>query len=235
MATIKTHDLTKCNNLYPTLPSVNNSGIYPYNGLFVEFDGDIKKSYKVRKNVQGRFVHPSIASFPSEGRPDGTDSKHTITSMKFNGVEVITAAPQLFLTYNDLVYTSYPLYTLGNEYSYTSNVANGVIVGDSTIDLGNNYNNFYRFVENTINSHTLNVKISRSPALWWAINGFGRIDNIILEKYYDDDFEFTVVVILYDGATGDELISTEFRYVFNGETVAYYQNGILLPNTAPYY
>jgi hypothetical protein len=235
MATIKTHDLIKCNNLYPTLPSVNNSGIYPYNGLFVEFDDDIKKSYKVRKNVQGRFVHPSIASFPSEGRPAGTDSKHTITSMKFNGVEVITAAPQLFLTYNDLVYTSYPLYTLGNEYSYTSNVANGVIVGDSTIDLGNNYNNFYRFVENTINSHTLNVKISRSPALWWAIDGFGRIDNIILEKYYDDDFEFTVVAILYDGATGEELISTEFRYVFNGETVAYYQNGILLPNTAPYY
>lgn len=235
MATIKTHDLTKCNNLYPTLPSVNNSGIYPYNGLFVEFDDDIKKSYKVRKNVQARFKHPDMVSLPSEGAPGGIYTIHTVTSMKFNGVEVMTAPASLTTTYLTAIYTSYPLYTMGNEYLYTNNVANGIVVGDSSIDLGNNYNNFYRFVENIINSHTLSVKISRSPGLWWAIDGFGRIDNFTLEKYYDDNFEFTIIEKTFSGETNDELTSVEKKYVFNGETVDYLVNGVSQPNLGPLY
>jgi hypothetical protein len=235
MATIKTHDLIICNRIYPTLNSVNPAGLSAFNGLIVKFDDDIRRTFLVKKNVQARFIHPLIASYPADGTPNGLNSLQTITSMKFNGVEVMIAPASLFLTYNDLVYTSYPLYTLGNEYLYTSNVANGVVVGDSAIDLGNNYNNFYRFVENTINSHALSVKVSRSPSLWWSNNGFGRLDNITLEKYYDDNFEFTVVVNIYDPLTGDELSSIECRYVFNGETVEYYEDGILMPNTAPFY
>lgn len=230
MATVKTHDLEKCNRLYPTIPSVNEAVLYPYNGLIVQFDNDIKKSYKVRKNVQGRFVHPNMASAPAMGRPDGIDSVHTVTSMKMNGAEILSAPAVLSLTYSDLIYTDYPNYTMGTEYLYTNNIANGVYITDSLTSTGNNYNNFYKFIESIVNDNDINVNVSKSPALWWSNDEFARLDNIILEKYYDDNFEFTFNEELFDGATHVLLSERLIRFVFNGETVAVYIDGVLQPN-----
>lgn len=84
MATVKTHDLIKCNRVNDVLPSVNNAGLIPYNGLFVKFDNQDNKSYKVRKNVQGRFLDGIEAT-------EVYDVQWSIISMKFNGVEFISA------------------------------------------------------------------------------------------------------------------------------------------------
>ena len=230
MATVKTHDLEKCNRLYPTIPSVNESVLYPYNGLIVQFDNDVKKSYKVRKNVQGRFVHPSMASIPGAGFPNGIDSVHTITSMKMNSTEYLSAPAVLSLTASDLVFTDYPYYTMGDEYLYTNNIANGVYITDSLTDTGNNYNNFYKFVENIVNIHDINVNVSKSPAFWWGNDDFARLDNISLEKYYDDNFEFTFNEKLFNNENNTLLSERLVRFVFNGETVAVYVDGILQPN-----
>ena len=109
-----THDLIRCNKLYETLPSVNETDIYAYNGSIVRFDNDNSKTFTVLKNVQGRFYHPSIPSA-------STDIEYSITSMKFNGVEQLLATATLYLTFGDIEYTSFPNYTTGNEYSYTAN------------------------------------------------------------------------------------------------------------------
>ena len=149
MATITTHDLIKCNRIYPTLPSVNPSTLFSYNGTTVRFDNDITKSYKVRRNVQSRFYHP--------GAPQGGDlafeAQYSITSMKFNGFEVISAPANLTLnqdsTFNK---TAFPLYTLGNEYLYTNNVANAITIIDSVVELGFGINNVYKFSNTSLKS-----------------------------------------------------------------------------------
>ena len=70
------------------------------------------------------------------------------------------------------------------------------------------------------------LKISKSPALWWQIDGFIRIANFIVEKYYDDNFEFTYIDTRIDNSTLVETSETR-RHVFNGETVETYINGVL--------
>lgn len=224
MATIKTHDLIKCNRIYPTLPSVNNAGLSTYNGLFVELDGDPKKSYKVRKNVQGRFLHPSDPIF-AEDIASGVIYSYSITSMKFNGVEVLTAPANYTLTQSNAVFGYFPFYLVGSEYDYTGNVANGVAVDvDVTGTLGLGTTNFYEFLGTVIGAYDLPVKVSRSPGLWWAVDGKPRLYNFILEKYYDDNFEFTMSEIVTP-AVGSPTLTTN-RYVFNGETVVHYKNGV---------
>lgn len=232
MATVKTHDLISCNpNVTPTLPSVNNSGIYPYNGSIVRFDGNDIKTYTVRKNVQGRFRHPDMPHGPVEGEPSGTRAIFSLTSMMFNGDEYMVAPANITLDYTDLIRTNYPLYT-GAEYGYTSNLANGVYVTSSPTDLGLNYNNFYQFVEGIINTNDISVNISRSPALWWSPESFVRLDNFILEKYWDDDFEFTVEATYIDNQDDSVIYTVENRYVFNQETVNHYVDGVNI-NTIP--
>lgn len=226
MATIKTHDLIGCQRIYPSFVSVNPAGIAPFNGLTVKFDDDIRRTFLVKKNVQGRFIDGSEAFGPTEGSPGGTDIRYSVTSMKFNGTEYIVSPNNLTFGILTAINTSFPYYTFGNEYAYTSGVANGVIVGDSAIDVGHNQNNFYRFIESIINANTLPVKISKSPALWWQIDGFIRIANFIVEKYYDDNFEFTYIDTRIDNSTLVETSETR-RHVFNGETVETYINGVL--------
>lgn len=226
MATITTHDLIKCNSVTQVIPSINNVGVAPYNGLIVKFDGDNKKTYKVRKNVQGRFLDGDKPTGPTFGYPDGSDMRWTVSSMKFNGEELMSASSILTISIDDAIWTSFPYYTLGNEFGYTNNVANGVIVGNSLTDTGNNQNNFYRFIEGIINFYNIPVKISKSPSLWWSGEDLPRIANIILEKYYDDNFEFTFYETRIN-LTDNSEVTDKKRYVFNGSTVQYYLNDVL--------
>lgn len=225
MATVKTHDLIRCNKLYETLPSVNETDIYAYNGSIVRFDDDNSKTFTVLKNVQGRFYHPSI---PSES----DDVEYSVTSMKVNGIEQLLATATLYLILDDVEFTSFPNYTVGNEYSYTSNEANGVTVGiDTTGVLGLGINNFYKFIDSLIEFYGINVNISRSPDLWWSNNSFPRLNNFILEKRYNDNFEFTVSEKTIDTGTLVETIR-ELRFVFDGGTVAEYIDGVLCASPA---
>jgi len=215
MPTVVSHDLIRCNRINVTLPSVNEPGLIPFNGEHVRFDNDNFKSYLVKKNVQGRFKHPNV---PSED----SDITYQLTSMMFNGLELLTSPSSLTIALEDCEFTSYPLNTLGNEYLYTNNLANGVFVGvDTTGLLGQGINNFFEFIESFILLYNIPVKISRSSPLWWSNNGFDRLSNFILEKHYDSNFEFTVGV--YDSFMDTTTIN---RYVFNGETVTHYINGI---------
>jgi hypothetical protein len=227
MATVKTYDLLKCNSSTQILPSVNNIGLDPFNGLIVKFDNDNKKSYKIRKNVQGRFLDGSVPTGPDEGYPSGLDIRWSVSSMKFNGTELMSATSNLRVSEADGLYTFFPNYTLGNEYLYTSNVANAVIVGDSPTDTGNKQNNFYRFIESIINYYGIPVKISKSPRLWWQDELFPSLNNIILEKYFDDNFEFTFIES-YINLVDESFTSVKRRYVFNGATVEYYLNDVLV-------
>jgi hypothetical protein len=227
MATVKTHDLIKCNRVNDVLPSVNNPGLIPYNGLFVKFDGQDNKSYKVRKNVQGRFLDGIEAT-------EVYDVQWSVTSLKFNGVEFISAPAGLQVSTvptpgSELqIQTAFPYYTVGNEYNYTSNVANGIIVSDSLTDTGNNTNNYYRFIENLVNFYGIPVKVSKSPALWWFGDDYPRLANIIFEKYYDDDFEFTVIQNKRIISTGAPTEVNTYRHVFNGATSQSYLNSVLI-------
>lgn len=230
MATVTTHDLIKCNRIYPTLPSINNPGLSPFNGMIVKFDDDIKKSYKVRRNVQARFFHPNDYAFAVDIDPT-QQFGYSITSMKFNGIEVLSAPANY--TWNGLIaeFTSFPYYTVGNEYAYTNNVANGVIVGiDTSGVLGLGTNNFYKFVESIISANDIPVKISKSPALWWSPEEFPRIYNFILEKYFDDNFEFTMTQTVVTGTVTQTEIN---RYVFNGSTVLHQKNGVDITTIEP--
>lgn len=230
MATVRTHDLIQCSRVYPTLPSVNPAGLAPYNGLTVRFDNDPARSYKVRRNVQARFQHP----FDYAGSGDvvlGQSIQYSIVSMKFNGDELISAPANYTFTGLNSEYTSFPNYTVGNEYLYTNNVANGVTVGiDNTGLLGLGTNNFFKFLESVIDTYDVPVKVSKSPELWWAPEDFPRIINFILEKYYDDNFEFTVIESI---TTGPSTVSRELRYVFNGSTVTNYIDGVDITTFRP--
>lgn len=227
MATVKTHDLIKCNRVNDVLPSVNESGLIPYNGLFVKFDNQDNKAYKVRKNVQGRFLDGIKAT-------EVYDVQWSIISMKFNGVEFITAPASLKVSslptpgseYQQP--TAFPYYTVGDEFDYTSNVANGIIVSDSLTDTGNNANNYYRFVENLVNFYSIPVKVSKSPASWWFLDGYVNLSNMIFEKYYDDNFEFTVIQNKRDISTGAISDVKTYRHVFNGATAESYLDSVLI-------
>jgi hypothetical protein len=219
MPTVVTHDLIRCNRINVTLPSVNNPGLIPFNGLYVRFDNDNTKSYSVKKNVQGRFKHPDEPSV-------GFDATYVLSSMKMDNVEQLTASSSLNLSLGDVEFTSFPLYTFGNEYGFTSNIANGIVTGvDLTGLLGNGINDFYNFIESFINLYSLPVKISKSPPLWWSDLGFPRLSNFTLEKHYDTDFEFTVTVVSTNTVTS--VVTTELnRYVFNQETVTHFVDGV---------
>jgi hypothetical protein len=227
MATITTHDLIKCNRIYPTLPSVNPPALFAYNGMTVRFDNDITKSYSVRRNVQSRFYHPGA---PQEG-DEAFSAQYSITSMKFNGFEVIAAPANLLLTPSSTFnQTAYPLYTLGNEYLYTNNVANAITITDSVIDLGFGINNVYKFVESVVNIHNIPVKVVKSHPSWWFIDEFARYDNFSFEKYYDDDFEFTLSIVFDNNGSPYTEVN---RYVFNGGTVTHFVDGVNIISIEP--
>lgn len=227
MATVTSYDLLKCNSSTQVIPSIGDPAFAAYNGDIVKFDNDNRKTYRIKKNVQGRFDDGAIPTGPAPGFPAGRDVKWSVTSMKYNGIELLNTTSILRISIADAIYTSFPLYTLGNEYNYTGNVANGVVVGDSLTDTGNNQNNFYRFIESIINYYNIPVKISKSPALWWSNNGFIRFDNVTFEKYYDDNFEITFFESRIDLSNEAESINKK-RYVFNGSTVQYYLNDVLI-------
>jgi hypothetical protein len=233
MATITTHDLIKCNRIYPTLPSVNPSALFSYNGLTVRFDNDITKSYKVKRNVQSRFYHPNA---PQEGDA-AYSAQYSIISMKFNGVEVISAPANLTLTPSSVFnQTAFPLYTLGNEYSYTNNVANAITITNSTVALGFGINNVYKFVESVVNAYDIPVKVVKSHPSWWFIDEFDRYDNFSFEKYYNDDFEFTLSIVFDNNGSPYTEVN---RYIFNEDTVTHLVDGVNIitiePARAPQY
>lgn len=230
MATVTTHDLIQCSRVYPTLPSVNPAGLAPFNGLLVRFDNDAARSYRVRKNVQGRFYHPSEYA-GAENIVPGLEYGYSITSMKLNGTEVLAAPANYAWDEGSVEWTSFPYYTVGNEYLYTNNVANGIATGiDPTGTLGLGTNNFYKFLESIIDLYDIPVKVSKSPALWWSPEAFPRLNNFTLEKYYDDDFEFTLV----DTQTlGMSVTTITHRYVFNGNTVLHTIDGVDVVTNKP--
>ena len=239
MATVTSYDLLKCNSSIDIIASIGDPALDPFNGLIVKFDNDNKKSYRVRKNVQARFYDTSSPTGVSEGFPSGIDVKWDIDSMKFNGVELLNTTSTLRISKIQGLPTLFPLYTLGNEYNYTANVANGVVVSDGALNTSapNGYNDFYRLVEDIIDYFNIPVKISKSPAAWWTDNGFLSLQNIILEKYYNDNFEFTFYETRIN-AFNEAIISSEKRkYVFNGSTVQYYSNDVLVtvPARMPQY
>lgn len=227
MATITTHDLIKCNRIYPTLPSVNPSSLFSYNGMTVRFDNDITKSYKVKRNVQSRFYHPGI----EEEVGVSYTGTYSITSMKFNGFEVISAPANLTLNEDTVLNrTAFPLYTLGNEYLYTNNVANAITITNSSTELGFGINNLYVFVESVVNLYNIPVKVVKSHPSWWVIDEFARYENFTFEKYYNDNFEFTLSIV-YDN-NGNPLTEVN-RYVFDGDTVTHFVNGINIIDIEP--
>lgn len=219
----RTHDLIKCNNLYPTLTSRFNAGFEAHNGLLVKFDNMDERSYRIKKNVQARFYSPASPAA-------GNTLQYAITSMKYLGVEVLPATAEITLLSSDSEFTSYPLYTVGNEYLYTViggvPTANGVVTGISPLSLGFGTNNFYKFLESIVNLHDIPVKVTRTPEEWWLSDGAVRINNFTLEQYYDSNFEFSMTQTVTNISTGVATITT-FRYVFNGSTVQHYQNGVL--------
>jgi hypothetical protein len=227
MATITTHDLIKCNRIYPTLPSVNNPGLYTYNGMTVRLDNDLKKSYKVRRNVQGRFLQ--IGAVVEGGI--FYEAQYSITSMKFNGVEKLSTSANLTITGATILnHITFPLYTLGNEYGYTNNVANAIIIGTSLSDAGFGVNNINAFLESVVNLHNIPVKVAASHPSWWIIDEFERLGNFSLEKYYDDNFEFTMITSWESG--GFPFTQTN-RYVFDGDTVTQYVDGVDISDIEP--
>lgn len=232
MATVKTYDLIKCNRIYPTLPGVNVPFLSPYNGLIVKLDNDPSRSYTVRQNVQARFYHPSDYLTLASVNPLFS-ATYNVTSMKLNGVEKLTAPFNTVVSASDLDFTAFPYYTVGNFYSYTNNVANGVITAvDPAGTLSFGTNNFYKFIETVINSVDLPVKISKSPQNWFSPEGKPNMLNFILEKYFDDDFEFTVVETTYNYSGPSSVVKTH-KFQFNGLVPKHFINGIDVINTAP--
>ena len=227
MATITTHDLIKCNRIYPTLPSVNPPALFSYNGMTVRFDDDITKSYKVKRNVQSRFYHPGVEQ--EEGFSyTGT---YSITSMKFNGFEVISAPANLTLDQDStLNRTAFPLYTLGNEYLYTNNVANAITIANSNVEIGFGVNNIYVFVESVVNLYDIPVKVVKSHPSWWLIDDFARYENLAFEKYYNDNFEFTLSIVYSNNGSPFTEVN---RYVFDGDTVTHFVDGINIIDIEP--
>jgi hypothetical protein len=224
MATVTTYDLIKCNSNSEILPSVNNVGLSAYNGSVLKFDNNKKKSYKVVKNVQARFldgINPT----------SGFKVRWSVTSMKFNGLELMDATSISTIGVTDIVWTNFPFYNPGNEFFYTGNVANGIVVSDSLVSLGYGANNFYRFIESIINYYGISVKISKSPSNWWAPKP--NIQNVIIEKYFDDYFEFTFDETTINTSTLVETTNTK-RYVFDGSNVQYFLNNVLVttPSTS---
>lgn len=232
MATVKTHDLVHCNGLQPIIPSVNEAGIYPYNGLIIRFDEDDSRSYNVKKNVQGRFNHPPVAEGISFGNPQGQSAHYVVNSITYNGTEFVFGPLELSYNYTDSILTSFPLYTVGNELGYTNNVANGAFVGTSPIDLGFNFNNLYNFLHQFFNDANVPVRITRSAPLWWSDEMFVRLDNLTFEKHYDADFTINITTTITNNATGVQQI-TEDEYIFNGETVLHLRDGIDISTINP--
>lgn len=227
-----THDLILCNRLSTIIPSVNNGAISPYNGLILKFESDNRKTYKVRKNVQGRFLEGKNPSGPTMGYPAGYNIRYSVTSLKFNNVEFLLAPANYTYGTSLLEWTSFPFYTLGNEFDYTNNVANAVYVGTSATSTGNGSNNFYQFIESIVNSFSIPVKVAKTPYGWWVSDGYLPLNNISFEKYYDDNFEITFVETTIDNSDNSETSDTK-RYVFDGTTVEYYLNGVLSVSDLP--
>jgi len=225
MATVKTHDLVHCNGLQPIIPSVNESGIYPYNGLIVRFDEDDSRSYNVKKNVQGRFLHPPTAEFPNFSKPQGTSVHYSVTSITYNGTEFVFGPLELSYNYTEGILTAFPLYTTGNELLYTNNVANGAFVGTTPIDLGYNWNNLYDFLHQFFVDANVPVRITRSAPLWWSDELFPRLDNLTFEKHYDANFSIEFSTTITNNDTGGQVVTND-EYIFNGETVLHLRNGV---------
>lgn len=239
MATVKTHDLIKCNKLYETLPNVNEAGIYPYNSSIIRFDNDLNKNYRVRKNVQCRFKDGERPFDVGENEfyPSGTSIKQVFNSIKFNSVEYISTPLELSLDYSDVIWTDFPDFVTGDEYTYnSSNIAPGINVSSSLTDAGYGANNFYQFFKWIVDSFSLPIDVSKSPkayfdpeyynpAYTWYPTPYPFLDNVILEKYYDDNFEFEYVETVIDLSDNSEASHTH-KYVWNGESASYFRDGV---------
>jgi hypothetical protein len=242
MATVKTHDLIKCNKLYETLPSIRQAGIYPYNGSIIRFDNDINKNYRVRKNVQCRFRDGEVPFLPEESDfyPNGTRVKFSFTSMKFNGVEYITSPIDTVMLAGDVIWTDFPNFVPGDEYEYNgSGIANGIIVDSvGSKPIGVDYsgaNNFYLFFKWMVDSFSIPIDVAKSPRFYfdpefynvaytWYPTPYPGLDNIILEKYYDDNFEYEYTETIVDLSDNSEE-STVHKFIWDGESASYFRNG----------
>jgi hypothetical protein len=232
MATVKTHDLVHCNGLQPIIPSVNESGIYPYNGLIVRFDEDDSRSYNVKKNVQGRFYHVPVASPPSVSSIQGTRVHNVINSITYNGTEFVFGPLELSYDWPEIALTAWPLYTVGYELGYTNNVANGAFATSALIDFGYIPRNLYDFLHQFFIDTNIPVRIAITHPLWWSDEGFIRLANLTFEKHYDADFTINITSTITDNATGDEETLND-EYIFNGETVLHLRNGVDISTLYP--
>lgn len=236
MATVKTHDLVHCNGLQPIIPSVNEAGIYPYNGLIIRFDEDDSRSYNVKKNVQGRFYHVPVAQGPAVLTPQGFRVRNVINSITYNGTEFVFGPLELSYNWPENIDSAWPLYTVGNELGYTNNVANGAFLSSSPVDFGYFPRNLYDFLHQFFIDTNIPVRVSRTHPLWWSDESFIRLDNLTFEKYYDADFAINITSTITNNATEDEDTIND-EYIFNGETVLHLRDGvdisIISPGTAP--
>jgi hypothetical protein len=247
MSSAKTHDLANCNPVAPSIPSVNETSLFPYNGEIVRFDEDNSRCYTVKKNVQGRFQHPLMAVSEDNPEyplyPNGINSTHNITSIKYNGVEYLNTIATLgALEYSQLTVSSFPLYTPGNELLYTNNVANGAFrieIPQPTFYLGSGWGNLADFIKLLIDSLNIPVKALKTHPLWWSDEDFVRLQNLTFEKHYDDDFEITINSLYTDPISGNLFFSIEDQFIFNGETVLHLRDGVdistINPGEAPQY
>lgn len=220
MATIKTYDLIQCSGLYPTIPSAYTTtvgGLEPYNGSYVKLNADEQQTYFVKSNEQARFLHPALPG-------DTEKAVYSITSMKFNGLEALSAPSNLTVLDTELVYTDYPTYTLGNEYGYTSGVANAVNIDDSDTNLGFGVNNVFRHIQATADANNVKVKVKKSPEDWWGVDGFDPLNNFSLEKNTVDRVEISMSVFIYDDS--DSLLSVQENvYLFDISSVSHTIDG----------
>lgn len=220
MATIKTYDLIQCSGLYPTIPSARVTpigGLLAYDGSYVRLNQDEQQTYFVKSNEQARFLHPAIPA-------SNQKAVYSITSMKFNGLEALSAPSNLTVLDTELVYTNYPTYTPGLEYAYFLGVANAVNITDSTSNLGFGVNNVFKHIQTTADANNVKVKVKKTPDSWWSVDGFASLSNFSLEKHKADRVEISMSVSIYDNT--DTLVSTQENvYLFDVSSVTHTIDG----------
>lgn len=211
MPNIKTYDLLECSRLYPTIEGVNNVSLAAYVNLIVELNGDNKQSYTIKENVQGRFFAPTSA--------DGTsDVQYSVTSIKFNGYEVLTANANLTVEEADNIYVEFPYYGAAPN-GYSANVANAVTTEQTLTPNAYFERNFIDFMQTLFDTLGINAEIRNSHPDWWSLDGFEVMKNFLIEIYSSDELIITIDET-YNGTT------RELKYELNGTGATAYIDGV---------
>jgi hypothetical protein len=166
----------------------------------------------------------------------GTRVEFSFTSMKFNGVEYINSPIDAVMLTEDIIWTDFPDFVTGDEYTYNiSNIATGINVGSSSTNEGAKANNFYLFFKWMVDSFSIPIDVTKTPKFYfdpeyynaaytWYPTPYPGLDNITLEKYYDDNFEYEYTETIVDLSNNSEE-STVHKFIWDGEGASYFRNG----------